>query len=52
VFIKYIKTYVVDSMRLFKQVTTNDVELRPLPFLRELSMESYLVENESILKLD
>ncbi|MDQ0273970.1 hypothetical protein [Cytobacillus purgationiresistens] len=39
-------------MRIFKQVTANDVELRPLPFLRELSMESYLVENESILKLD
>jgi len=28
------------------------VHLKPLPFLRELSMESYLVENESILTLD
>lgn len=39
-------------MRVFKHVTANDTALRPLPFLRELSMESYLVENESILKLD
>ncbi|PLR75568.1 hypothetical protein CU633_20535 [Bacillus sp. V3-13] len=39
-------------MRVFKHVTANDISLRPLPFLRELSMESYLVENESILKLD
>lgn len=39
-------------MRVFKHVTANDIALRPLPFLRELSMESYLVENESILKLD
>jgi len=39
-------------MRVFKLVTANDIALRPLPFLRELSMESYLVENENILKLD
>lgn len=39
-------------MRVFKHVTANDIALRPLPFLRELSMESYLVENENILKLD
>lgn len=39
-------------MRVFKHVTANDITLKPLPFLRELSMESYLVENENILKLD
>ncbi|MFD2629487.1 hypothetical protein [Oceanobacillus kapialis] len=39
-------------MRVFKHVTANDIALSPLPFLRELSMESYLVENENILKLD
>lgn len=39
-------------MRVFKHVTANDIALKPLPFLRELSMESYLVENENILKLD
>ncbi len=39
-------------MRVFKHVTANDIALSPMPFLRELSMESYLVENENILKLD
>ncbi|QZT33063.1 hypothetical protein HUR95_12145 [Caldalkalibacillus thermarum TA2.A1] len=39
-------------MRVFKHVTANDIPLRPFPFLRELSMESYLIENENILKLD
>ncbi|MFA1822595.1 hypothetical protein ACDX78_20995 [Virgibacillus oceani] len=39
-------------LQKIKSVWTNDISLRPLPFLRELSMESYLVENENILKLD
>lgn len=40
------------NMRIFKHVTANDLVLKQMPFIRELSMESYLVENESILKLD
>ncbi len=39
-------------MQLFKHFTANDIELEPFPFRRELSMESYLIENESVLSLD
>lgn len=39
-------------MRLLKHLTANEVQLIPLPFKRELSMEAYLVENEDILSLD
>lgn len=39
-------------MQLFKHFTANDVKLEPFPFKRELSMESYLIENESVLSLD
>ena len=39
-------------MKIFKQVTANNIELKPYPFRRELAMEAYLVENEEILTLD
>lgn len=39
-------------MQLFKHFTANDIKLEPFPFRRELSMESYLIENESVLSLD
>ncbi len=39
-------------MKVYKHVTANDIVLNEMPFLRELSMEAYLVENENILKLD
>lgn len=39
-------------MQIFKHVTANSVFLEPFDFKRELSMEAYLVENESVLSLD
>lgn len=39
-------------MKIYKQVTANNVELTPYPFKRELAMEAYLIENEEILSLD
>ena len=39
-------------MRIYKHLTANDVSLKPFPFQRELSMEAYLIENESVLGLD
>jgi hypothetical protein len=39
-------------MKLFKHLTANEEILEPFPFKRELSMESYLIENEGILSLD
>ena len=39
-------------MQLYKHFTANNIQLEPFPFRRELSMESYLIENESILGLD
>ena len=39
-------------MRLLKHFTANEEQLESFPFKRELSMESYLVENEGILALD
>jgi hypothetical protein len=39
-------------MKLFKQVTANNIELAPYPFKKELAMEAYLIENEEILALD
>ena len=39
-------------MKIFKQVTANNIELTPYPFKRELAMEAYLVENEEVLSLD
>jgi hypothetical protein len=39
-------------MRIHTHMTANEEALEPFPFKRELSMESYLVENPSILSLD
>lgn len=39
-------------MEIFRQITANNIELREYPFLKELAMEAYLMENEDILKLD
>ncbi|WP_299463883.1 hypothetical protein [uncultured Microscilla sp.] len=39
-------------MKIFKQVTANNIELSPYPFKKELAMEAYLIENENILALD
>jgi hypothetical protein len=40
------------SMQIFTHLTANDVELKPFPFKRELSMEAYLIENEGVLVLE
>lgn len=39
-------------MEIFRQITANNIELKEYPFLKELAMEAYLMENEDILKLD
>lgn len=39
-------------MQIFRQFTANNITLQPYPFLKELAMEAYLIENESILQLD
>ena len=39
-------------MQLFKHFTANNIQLEPYPFRRELSMESYLIDNEGVLALD
>jgi hypothetical protein len=40
------------KVRLLRHFTANEEQLASFPFKRELSMESYLVENEGILALD
>ena len=39
-------------MEIFKQITANGITLNEYPFIKELAMEAYLLENEDILKLD
>ena len=39
-------------MKILKHFTANDEKLEEFPFKRELSMESYLIENEGVLALD
>lgn len=39
-------------MEIFRQLTANNIELKEYPFLKELAMEAYLMENEDVLKLD
>jgi hypothetical protein len=39
-------------VQIFRQFTANNITLEPFPFRKELAMEAYLIENESILKLD
>lgn len=38
-------------MFIHKHVTANQIELTEFPFRRELSMEAYILENESVLSL-
>ena len=40
------------STRLLRHFTANEEQLESFPFKRELSMESYLIENEGVLALD
>jgi len=39
-------------MKILKHLTANDIQLTPFPFLRELSMEAYIIENEGVLCLE
>jgi hypothetical protein len=39
-------------MKLYRHFSANSVLLTPLPFIRELSMEAYLIENEAVLRLN
>lgn len=39
-------------MEIFKQITASGILLNEYPFIKELAMEAYLLENEDILKLD
>lgn len=39
-------------MKLYRHITANNIHLQEFPFLRELSMEAYLVENPEVLRLD
>ncbi|NQZ78189.1 MAG: hypothetical protein HRT61_19095 [Ekhidna sp.] len=39
-------------MEIYRQITANNVVINAYPFLKELAMEAYLLENEEILKLD
>ena len=39
-------------MEIFKQITANGITLKEYPFIKELAMEAYLLENGDILKLD
>ena len=38
-------------MEIFRQITANNIELKEYPFLKELAMEAYLIENEEIQNL-
>jgi len=39
-------------MQIFKQITANGITLSEFPFVKELAMSAYLLENGDILKLD
>lgn len=39
-------------MRLYRHLTANQIALKPFPFLREIAMEAYLIENPDVLALD
>ena len=39
-------------MQIYKHLTVNNIKLEDMPFPRELTMEAYLIENESVLALD
>ena len=39
-------------MKIFKQITANNIALKAYSFIKELAMEAYLIENQDILSLD
>jgi hypothetical protein len=39
-------------MEIFRQITANSIKIAAYPFMKELAMEAYLMENEEILSLD
>ncbi len=39
-------------MKIFRQITANNIQLTAYPFFREIAMEAYLLENEEVLSLD
>ena len=39
-------------MHIYRHLTANNIKLTPMDFKRELSMESYLIENPDVLILD
>ena len=39
-------------MEVFRQITANNILITSYPFIKELAMEAYLMENEDILMLD
>lgn len=39
-------------MKLYRHFTANDEKIKEIEFKRELTMEAYLIENESVLALD
>jgi len=39
-------------MEVFRQITANNILITSYPFIKELAMEAYLMENEDILILD
>ena len=38
--------------QIYRHLTANHITLNAMPFLREIAMEAYLVENPDILALD
>lgn len=39
-------------MYLHKHITANNVKIDPFPFMREIAMEAYLIENYTVLSLE
>jgi len=39
-------------MEIYRQITANNIVLQEYPFIKELAMEAYLIENEEVLSLD
>lgn len=39
-------------MYLHKHITANNIKIDPFPFMREIAMEAYLIENEAVLSLE
>lgn len=39
-------------MKLYTHFTANNIKLTEMPFVHEIAMEGYLIENESVLAID